>query len=31
MIDITDYEGAAGDVDKDGFGPIIVQHRETAS
>ncbi|MBA3502132.1 MAG: hypothetical protein M4D80_30100 [Myxococcota bacterium] len=30
MIDITEYEGAAGDVDKDGFGPIIVQHRETA-
>jgi hypothetical protein len=30
VIDITEYEGAAGDVDKDGFGPIIVQHRETA-
>ena len=30
MIDISEYEGAAGDVDKDGFGPIIVQHRDTA-
>jgi hypothetical protein len=30
VIDISEYEGAAGDVDKDGFGPIIVQHRDTA-
>jgi hypothetical protein len=29
MIDIHDYEGAAGDVDDRGFGPIFVQHRET--
>ena len=30
MIDISEYEGAAGDVDSDNFGPVIVQHRETA-
>jgi len=29
MIDIHQYEGAAGDVDDAGFGPIFVQHRET--
>ena len=29
MIDIREYEGAAGDVDEHGFGPIFVQHRET--
>jgi hypothetical protein len=30
VIDISEYEGASGDVDSDGFGPIIVQHRDTA-
>ena len=30
MIDISEYEGAAGDVGDDKFGPVIVQHRETA-
>jgi len=29
MIDIHQYEGAAGDVDNQGFGPIFVQHRVT--
>jgi hypothetical protein len=30
VIDISEYEGAAGDVDAENFGPVIVQHRETA-
>ena len=29
MIDIQDYEGAAGDVDKEGFGPIFVMKRRS--
>ena len=30
MIDIQDYEGAAGDVDDDDFGPIFIMHRGTS-
>lgn len=29
MIDVSEYEGAAGDVDDDGAGPIFVTHRTT--
>jgi len=29
VIDISEYEGAAGDVDDDDFGVISVQHRKT--
>ena len=30
MINIRDYEGAAGDVDDDKFGPIFIMHRGTS-
>jgi hypothetical protein len=29
VIDIQQYEGAAGEVDDDDFGPIFIMHRET--
>ena len=29
MIDVNDYEGAAGDVDKEGFGPIFIMRRKS--
>ena len=27
MIDIHEYEAEAGDVDEEGFGPIVIAHR----
>ncbi len=29
MIDISDYEAAAGDVDAEGFGPMFINRRDS--